>query len=251
MWQCQWSILKLLCLAPKVLVTGQDSLLIHSGYCPVYPHHIAQRQRGAFWKNFIHLVLLLDKKRKEKKCDSVSNYFLCKDEPPDITRSVMISFVALFDTLKLKRKFNSLGLDLKDFLMWVGKTTVPASKSIMSKMDDRVSWRNFKLKNLTFWPVTTFHSTRLERSKFAKSSELLWSSTVMRPRMAGFESWYFTCAAFEVIQRFCLTVHDSCSLFLTEIVKEKRICRMERVCRPLLRHSSTFMQSFCLVDKYG
>lgn len=69
---------------------------------------------------------------------------------PDTNCSVMLSLVDLFVTRRFKRKFNTLELTLKDFLMWARKAAVPATKDIISKMEENVSRRKSELKEFHF-----------------------------------------------------------------------------------------------------
>lgn len=68
----------------------------------------------------------------------------------DFNGSTMPSFVELFDTLKFEQKCDSLELDLKDFLMWVGKAAFFSAKDIMSKMKRKLSRRESELNESKF-----------------------------------------------------------------------------------------------------
>lgn len=54
-------------------------------------------------------------------------------------RSIMLFFVDLIHTPEFKRKFSSLRLYLKDFLMCIGKGAVFTARKIMSKIKMMVS----------------------------------------------------------------------------------------------------------------
>lgn len=58
----------------------------------------------------------------------------------------MLSLVDLFDIPEFKREFNYSELPVKDFLMWAGKTAVPAAREIMSNIEEKVLRQESKLK---------------------------------------------------------------------------------------------------------
>lgn len=56
----------------------------------------------------------------------------------DINHSVMLSFIDLIGMPEFNRKFRYLELFVKDFLLWVEKTSVPDVKNITRKISERL-----------------------------------------------------------------------------------------------------------------
>lgn len=72
----------------------------------------------------------------------LSFFHLCSLQnsvPLYINRSVIPSFVNLYNTTKFKLKINFLGLPMKDFSISVDKAAITAVKDMINKMEKRVS----------------------------------------------------------------------------------------------------------------
>lgn len=50
----------------------------------------------------------------------------------------MLFFVDLSNTSEFMRNFKSSELPVKDFLMWVGKASLPAAENVMNKIEKSV-----------------------------------------------------------------------------------------------------------------
>lgn len=114
---------------------------------------------------------------------------------------------------------------MKDYLMWVKRAAARGAENILSRMGEKVSRQKYVLKESQLLTIDSWFSTSSDRSKFARSSKPVRSSTLMRSSMAGSEICYCIYSAIDIIWPICLTMHAFCRSSSTEIVKKKCRCR--------------------------